>query len=63
MHGAVSTVLHLQGMSMSLAHIVPHFAFVYVGLLVAKEEAGLGVQRKLRSWLIDRMEGKITTHG
>jgi len=49
MHGAVSTVLHLQGMSMSLAHIVPHFAFVYVGLLVAKEEAGLGVQRKLRS--------------
>jgi len=59
MHGAVSTVLHLQGMSMSLAHIVPHFAFVYVGLLVAKEEAGLGVQC---SWLIDRMEGKITTH-
>jgi hypothetical protein len=30
-------------MSMSLAHIDPHFAFVYVGLLVAKEEAGLGV--------------------
>lgn len=37
MHGVVSTVLHLQDMSMSLAHVVPHFVFVYVGLLLAKE--------------------------
>jgi len=42
---------------MILAHIVPHFAFVYVGLLVAKEAAGLGVKYKLRSLVTHRQNG------
>lgn len=46
MHGAVSTVLYIQDMSLSLAHIVLHFAFVYVALLVANKQAGPDVKCK-----------------
>jgi hypothetical protein len=49
MHGAVSTVLHLQDKLLSLAHIVLHFAFAYVALLVGNKEVSPDVKYKLRS--------------